>query len=288
MVATRPPKLEDQVEVLDGSTFGHLIAPGLGIASSTAAGLWFGRRRGVNVLPLLAKIVASALLAARVAFVLQHYDSYRGAPWSLLDITDGGFTATAGLFAALVIGTELTRKLPGARRPITFAIVTGIAFWMMATVAVLDFAPARVMVPLMEAKRLDGTPVQLRTFTRKPMVVNLWATWCPPCRREMPVLSAAQRQYPDITFVFLNQGESTKAILSFLDREGLHPDNVFADPFGSFFERIDGYAYPTTLFFDSEGVLFMRQVGELNGASLEERLAMLRKAEDKQGARGPM
>jgi thiol-disulfide isomerase/thioredoxin len=276
------------VDVLDANALGHLIAPGLGIASSAVAGLWLGRRRGVAVLPLLAKIVVSALLAARFAFVLQHYDSYRGAPWSLLDITDGGFTATAGLFAALVIGSELTRKVAGARQPILFAVVTGIATWTIGAVAVLDFAPARVMVPLMEAKRLDGSPVQLRTLTQKPMVVNLWATWCPPCRREMPVLSAAQRRHPDITFVFLNQGENAKAIASFLDREGLHPDNVFADPFGSFFERIGAYAYPTTLFFDSEGVLFMRQVGELDSAGLEERLAMLRKAEDKHGARGPM
>lgn len=276
------------MDVLDANALGHLIAPGLGIASSAVVGLWFGRRRGVDVLPLLAKILISALLVARIAFIFQHYDSYRGVPWSLLDITDGGFTATAGLFAALVIGTELTRQVPGARQPMTFAIVTGVAVWTMGTVAALDFAPARVIVPLMEAKRLDGTPVQLRTFTQKPMVVNLWATWCPPCRREMPVLSDAQRRHPDITFVFLNQGENAKAIVSFLDREGLHPDNVFADPFGSFFERIGAYAYPTTLFFDSEGVLFMRQVGELDSAGLEERLAMLRKAGDKHGARGPM
>ena len=266
------------MDVPDTNALGHLIAPALGIASSAVAGLWFGRRRGVDVLPLLAKILVGALLAARFAFLLQHYDSYRGVPWSLLDISDGGFTATAGLFAALVIGTESTRKVPGARRPVALAVVTGVAVWTMATVAVLDFAPARVMVPLMEAKRLDGTPVQLRTFTQKPMLINLWATWCPPCRREMPVLSQAQRRHPDITFVFLNQGENTREIVRFLDQERLHPENVFADPFGSFFERIGAYAYPTTLFFDSDGVLFMRQVGELDSAGLEERLAMLRKA----------
>jgi hypothetical protein len=67
------------VDVLDANALGHLIAPGLGIASRAVAGLWFGRHRGVNVLPLLTKIVVSALLAARFAFVLRHHDSYRGA-----------------------------------------------------------------------------------------------------------------------------------------------------------------------------------------------------------------
>jgi len=266
------------VESRDAGLLGHLIAPALGIAVSAVVGAWYQRRRGVAVLAPLAAIILGALLAARLAFVLRHYASYSGRPSSLLDITDSGFSATVGLFTVLVIGAESTRGVRAARRPLTVACVAGIAAWTIGTVATLDFAPARVSVPLVQARRLDGTPVRLRGFTPKPMVLNLWATWCPPCRREMPVLADAQRRHPDIAFVFLNQQEDAAAIARYLAAEGLQPDNVLVDPAGDVARRTGTLAYPTTLFFDGEGILVMRHVGELSGSALEQRLAMLRKA----------
>jgi thiol-disulfide isomerase/thioredoxin len=266
------------VDGWSASVIDHLAVPLIGMASSAAIGLWYRQRRGVDFLSMLAKIVLGALLVARLAFVLQNRDTYGTHPLAILDIADGGFSDMAGLFTAFVIGAELTRHAAAARRPVIVTILAGILVWVIGTVATLDFAPARTTVPLVAIKRLDGSSVQLRTFTDKPMVVNLWATWCPPCRREMPVLRDAQRRYPDISFVFVNQGEGVAAIQSYLSRQHLDIDNVFSDPVGAVAQRMATYAYPTTLFFDSEGVLFMRQVGELNPATLDERLAMLRKA----------
>lgn len=260
----------------DASQIGHLAVPVLGIVCSGLIALWY-RRRGINFLGTLTKIVVGALLAARFAFILQHTDMYGLDLLAMLDIGDGGFSDTAGLFTAFVIGAELTRRTPAARRPLTVAALSGALVWVAGTVATLDFAPARLAVPLVQVRRLDGNPVQLRTLTRKPMVVNLWATWCPPCRREMPVLRDAQRRHPDISFVFLNQGESADAIQSFLREQGLNLDNVFSDPTGEVARRMNAFAYPTTLFFDGDGVLFMRQVGELTQTGLDERLALLRR-----------
>lgn len=259
---------------------GRLAVPGLGIFCSAAAGLWFRRYRRTNILPALWKVAAGALLAARVAFVLQQRDSYSGNPLALLDLADGGFSATAGLFAAFVLGAELTRHAAApARRALLISSLLGITAWVGATIATLDFAPARTTVPLLQVRRLDGSAVQLRTFTSKPMVVNLWATWCPPCRREMPVLRDAQRRHPEIAFVFVNQGESPAAIRDYLGQERLQIDNVFSDPAGALGQDTGSFAFPTTLFFDGQGVLFMRQVGALNAAGLDERLAMLKKAQ---------
>jgi thiol-disulfide isomerase/thioredoxin len=256
---------------------GHLAAPAVGIACSIGVGLWF-RHRGLRVLPALASVIVAALAVARMVFVFQHADSYRDSPLLALDVTDGGFSAMAGLFTAFVAGAELTRKAAALRRPLVVATVAGMAAWVASTIAMLDFAPAQTLVPLVELKRLDGTPVQLRTFTTKPMVVNLWATWCPPCRREMPVLHQARRSHPDIAFVFVNQGEAAGTIERYLAGEGLAIDNVLIDPLNAVAQRTVSYAYPTTLFFDGTGKLFMRHVGELNEASLEERLDMLNKA----------
>jgi len=257
-------------------TVGHLAAPLTGIGCSAAAGLWF-RRRGLGVMAALAGIIAAGLAAARLAFVFQHADSYRDNLLLVLDMTDGGFSAMAGLFAALVAGAELTRKTAALRRPLVIAGVAGIAAWVAASIAMLDFAPAQTLVPLVELRRLDGSPVQLRTLTNKPMVLNLWATWCPPCRRETPVLREAQRRNPDIAFVFVNQGESAAAIERYLALQGLDLDNLLVDTGNAVAQRTASFAYPTTLFFDGDGKLFMRQVGELDKHGLDQRLGLLRK-----------
>lgn len=261
----------------DTSAITHLTAPAIGIASSVAVAVWFRRRRDVDILRKLATLTVAAFMAARIAFILQHRDSYGASPALMLDITDGGFSAMAGLFIAFVVGAELTKGTPGesARRPLLIASLTGCVVWVAGTLATLDFAPARVAVPLVQLERLDGGTVQLSTFTDKPMVINLWATWCPPCRREMPVLRDAQRRHPDITFVFVNQGESAPAIRRFLAAEGLRIDNVFLDPVSAVSRSTNAFAYPTTLFFDNRGMLFIRQVGGVTAASLEERLAVI-------------
>jgi thiol-disulfide isomerase/thioredoxin len=257
----------------------RMTAPAIGIASSLAVAIWSRRRRGVDILRQLVILMIAAFVAARIAFLLQHRESYGASLGRMLDITDGGFSAMTGLFVAFVAGSELTKRAAAesTRGPLVIASLTGCTVWVAATIATLDFAPARVAVPLVQLQRLDGSAVQLRTFTDKPMVVNLWATWCPPCRREMPVLRDAQRRHQDITFVFVNQGESAPAIQRYFAAVGLNIDNVFLDPVSAVSRQTDAFAYPTTLFFDSQGMLFMRQIGGITEASLEERLAMLRK-----------
>lgn len=256
----------------------RLVVPALAILTSAAVGAWFRRYRSAKINPILWKIIAVGLFAARGAFVVQHFDRYATAPLTMLDFSDGGFAPMAGMFAAFVLGAELTRKsaLPG--RPLLIATLAGAAVWVAGLVATLDFAPARMTVPAVELRRLDGSPVQLRSLSAQPMVVNLWATWCPPCQREMPVLRDAQRANPDITFVFVNQGESSATIRGYLADEGLDINNVFADPVGELAEKASAFAFPTTLFFDRHGTLFMRQVGGLTKATLEERLKLLRAA----------
>src|SRR5690625_5589848 len=47
-------------------------------------------------------------------------------------------------------------------------------------------------------------------YQGKPTVINLWATWCPPCRREMPVLEKSQNTYKNVNYVFINQDEKDR------------------------------------------------------------------------------
>lgn len=154
-------------------------------------------------------------------------------------------------------------------------MLVGAVVWTGGTIATRNFWPPSTPVPLVELRRLDGTPVQLRTLANKPMAVNLWATWCPPWRREMPALEEARRRHPGIIFVFVNQGEDVATIKAFMAQQKLKLDNVFIDRTREMGRRTGSFAMPTTLFYGRDGRLFLRHMGELDHDGLDRCLEML-------------
>lgn len=106
-------------------------------------------------------------------------------------------------------------------------------------------------------------------YQGKPTVINLWATWCPPCRREMPVLEQAQKKHQDVNFVFINQGEQAEQILAFLEEQGLDLSNLWLDSNGLSGQAIHSKGLPSTIFIDSSGQIKNTRLGELSAASLE-------------------
>ena len=122
----------------------------------------------------------------------------------------------------------------------------------------------------------QGTSVLLTSLAPgKPMVVNLWASWCPPCRREMPLLAKAQLQHVDVTFVFANQGEDALATDDYLATEKLSLSNLLLDTNKAIGQRFGSAALPITLFFDAEGKLLYSHLGGISGDSLNNRLSKL-------------
>src|SRR5690606_14732791 len=117
-----------------------------------------------------------------------------------------------------------------------------------------------------------GESTTLAALSGRPMVLNLWATWCPPCRREMPVLEQAQGHYPGVAFVLVNQGEDRATIRGYLDRAGLEPGHVLLDPHSRTMLETNTRGLPTTLFFSAEGRLVDTHMGELTRASLADTL----------------
>jgi thiol-disulfide isomerase/thioredoxin len=79
------------------------------------------------------------------------------------------------------------------------------------------------VAPNFEVVDLSGKPVSLAELKGRPVVINFWATWCPPCRREMPEFEAvlAQHQDSDLAFYALNVGESKLAVDAFLQQVGV-------------------------------------------------------------------
>ena len=266
---------------MDAVTLGPFVLPAavlpavaaLFLASAVAGRF---RRRGNDPGPVLWKMILAGFVTARAVFVLRHHDLFAARPWTAFDVRDGGFDAGAGLLVACVIGAELTRRQVRLRRPLLVSTLAGCGLWLGGALALQAFAPPHAPLPELSARRLDGGEIALRSFLGKPMVVNLWATWCPPCRREMPALRAAQAAHPGIAFVFVNQGESAAAVGSFLAAQHLEDmDNVLLDPAGRLGARTGSPGFPTTLFYDAGGRLRARHVGELSAATLRDKLATL-------------
>ncbi|RZJ85521.1 MAG: TlpA family protein disulfide reductase [Massilia sp.] len=265
---------------MDAVTLGPLVVP-------TAALLVIGgivlanllaelfRRRGLDPGPILWKMLLAGFAAARAVFVLRHHDLFAQQPWTALDFRDGGFDSTAGLLVACVVGAELTRRHPLLRRPLLVSSLAGIGLWLGGTLMLQAFAPPHAPLPELNVRQLDGAEIPLRAYQGKLLVINLWATWCPPCRREMPALAAMQAKRPDVAFVFVNQGESAAQVQTFLAAQGLRLDNVLLDQAGQLGARTGSVGFPTTLFYDARGVLRARHVGELSEASLREKLTTL-------------
>ncbi|SHL93295.1 Thiol-disulfide isomerase or thioredoxin [Nitrosospira sp. Nsp11] len=231
-----------------------------------------GGRQNVDVEPLLWRVFIASLIAARLFFVIAYFDMYQSAPLSILNILDGGFSPAAGILAAVAGVIWYACRVREGRRPLLLAALTGGAAWAVGAVAATAVFAVPVQMPQAELVRLDGSRVQFSSLAGKPTVVNLWATWCPPCIREMPVLRDAQKNNPEVIFVFANQGESADAIQRFLDRERLNLDNVLLDPRIELSSQTQSQGLPTTLFFDAKGALVDRRIGELSAATLAQRI----------------
>jgi thiol-disulfide isomerase/thioredoxin len=255
----------------------RVLTPLAALAVANAAAWAWQRRRGIDAGPALWRMTVSGFIAARAAFVLKHLDSYLAAPLSMLDIRDGGFVAFAGLLVACAVGFEQLRRHPALRRPLVGAALAGILVWAGAGLAIRASQPASTPLPDLALQGLDGSPVRLADFKGKPVVLNLWATWCPPCRREMPALAAAQAANPDVAFVFVNAGEAPEAVRRYLDAGGLSMPNVLLDKRRTLAPAVSAVGYPTTLFYDRRGMLAGRHLGELSRAGLDEQLETLRK-----------
>ncbi|MBM3181739.1 MAG: TlpA family protein disulfide reductase [Chloroflexi bacterium] len=111
---------------------------------------------------------------------------------------------------------------------------------------------------------LDGTKVTLSELRGKIVLINLWATWCPPCRAEMPALENAYKQYKDSGVVVLglnvtNQ-DSEKDIPPFVDEFGL-TFPILLDRDGSVSALYQLKGLPTTYFVNREGIIRTVVVG---------------------------
>lgn len=217
-----------------------------------------------------------ALLGARAAFVIRFWSSYRLHPWEIIDLRDRGLSLTGAIVALALATMVLAWRKPAWRRALPASLAVGVLAFALTGVAARQLqAGSHPPLPQLSLRNIDGSEIVLTALAGKPTVINLWATWCPPCRREMPVLVDAQNAHPGVRFVFANQGESAATVARFLDDAGLTPRHVLIDGNSQLARYYRAPGYPTTVFLDAGGRLREIQAGPLSYATLQQHLQRL-------------
>ncbi|MDK7664784.1 TlpA disulfide reductase family protein [Cytobacillus oceanisediminis] len=135
------------------------------------------------------------------------------------------------------------------------------------------------LAPDFELTDMEGNPVKLSDYRGKAVLLNFWASWCPPCRAEMPHMEKLYNKYKDENFDILavnltntekNSGDAEKFV-----KELRLTFTIPMDVKGEAGSDYNIMAYPTSYFIDSDGVIREKVLGALNEEYMEKEIKKL-------------
>jgi cytochrome c biogenesis protein CcmG/thiol:disulfide interchange protein DsbE len=235
------------------------------------------------------------VLGARLSFVAMNWSAYRAAPWTVLYFWQPGYFYLGGLASGICGALLLGLKFFPAKRRALFTVLgssylLAILLYLSGLQSLEFFRQPGVsgvgsVVSDFRLRNLSGSSVQLSDLDGQGIVVNFWATWCPPCRREMPMLDDIQKIYHarGISVVGIAIGEPADQVLSYVESVAVSypiwvdasPSAVGFDRTQDIFSRFGGIGFPTTLFIDRNGVIHTIYVGELSRGFLQSQIDQL-------------
>lgn len=183
----------------------------------------------------------------------------------------------ASLAVGLAVGLGWLRPSPNAIRSILHPPGTAEIAQASASStqgAPLDFAfPDQPrLAPDLQFVDASGQSHSLAEFRGRPVVLNIWATWCVPCRKEMPALDRLQAMFAGSDLLVLalsidRQGPSV--VTSFYQEIGVSSLGIYVDASGSATRRVGAVGIPTTLLIDRAGREIGRKIGAAEWDSAE-------------------
>lgn len=121
-----------------------------------------------------------------------------------------------------------------------------------------------IPAPAFELPDMDNEIHTLDQYKGKVIMLNFWATWCPPCRREMPSMQVLSQEFKDrpFTVIAVNEWESEEIVFPFLGQLDLFPTfPILFDKSGALSQQYKVMGLPTTFIIDKEGKIVYRAIG---------------------------
>ncbi len=176
---------------------------------------------------------------------------------SILLVIAAGMLVGAGIGVLVLFGIGGSQLLTSVNLP-----------WL-----VQDPAPkVGAHAPDFELQNLSGEAIALSELRGKPVLINFWATWCGPCRLEMPDLQKIyELNEGDFLVLAVNADEEKRIVERFAKDIGITFD-VLLDPGGNVQSLYQLRGYPTSYLLDAEGIIRVQHIGILHEAQLEDYL----------------
>lgn len=216
--------------------------------------------------------IVASIVSARAVHVITHWESFTNEPLRIFAVWQGGF-AWQGL--ALGLATMLfvlARRDPNLLKwGLVCISVSAIAF--AGSYSLNQSAPSP-KVPATIFSTISGDPLSLSDRTQ-PMVLNLWATWCPPCRREMPMMAETAASRSDVDFIFANQGEASGVVGAYLQQHSIALRHPVLDHESALLRHYAIPGLPATLFISPEGQLLDSHLGEISPETFKSKIENL-------------
>ena len=133
----------------------------------------------------------------------------------------------------------------------------------------ISFLTSQNVSPNLKLTKLNGRTVTLSEYLKKgPVLINFWATWCSPCKKEMVYLDKFERKYKDeglsILSISVDSQKSLSHVRSYI-RANDYIYDVFLDPNRQVFKKLNGNLMPTNVLIDTEGKVLWRHYGYIPG-----------------------
>ncbi len=213
----------------------------------------------------------------KLSLLLTNWQTVLKAPLALVYLTGGIINFIAGFLAACAGIALLVRsgkfRLPDIKTVLLICALSAVVLFPLVLLMPSSFTDSPSETGTVTLSTLEGRPETLELTGASVTIVNFWATWCPPCRAEIPELIEFYKEYKErgVRLIGVNMTtteSSVRGVSTFIDDQNINFP-VYLDSWGEASTRFEINSIPVTMVFDKDGNLIRQKTGAVDSAWLK-------------------